>query len=43
VVGAWVPLLEIPATGSSAPLAALVFAAIGAVVGHLVARGLKAN
>jgi hypothetical protein len=43
VVGAWVPLLEIPATGSSAPLAALVFAGIGAVVGHLVARGLKAN
>ena len=42
-VGAWVPLLEIPAAGSSAPLAALVFAGIGAVVGHLVARGLKAN
>ena len=41
--GAWVPLLEIPAGRSSAPFAALVFAGIGAVVGHLVARGLQAD
>ena len=43
LVGAWIPLLEIPAARSSAPLAALVFAGIGAIVGHLVARGLKAG
>jgi len=42
-VGAWTPLLEIPASHSSASLAALVFAGIGAVVGHLTARGLKAG
>jgi hypothetical protein len=42
LVGAWIPLLEIPAARSSAPLAALVFAGIGAVVGHLAARGLNA-
>lgn len=43
VVGAWIPILEIPAAQSSAPLAALIFSGIGAVVGHLVARGLKAG
>ena len=43
LVGAWIPLLEIPATRSSAPLAALVFAGVGAVVGYLAARGLKAG
>src|SRR6185369_8116447 len=42
LAGAWIPLLEIPASRSSAPLAALVFAAIGAAVGHLAARGLNA-
>lgn len=42
-VGAWIPLLEIPTARSSAPFAALIFAGIGAVVGHLVARGLKAG
>jgi hypothetical protein len=41
LVGAWIPLLEIPAARSSAPLAALVFAGIGAVAGHLAARGLS--
>jgi hypothetical protein len=42
-VGAWIPLLEIPAARSSAPLAALVFAGVGAAVGYLAARGLKAG
>ena len=43
VVGAWIPILEIPAAQSSAPLAALVFAGVGAAVGYLVARGLKSG
>lgn len=42
-VGAWIPLFEIPVARSSAPLAALVFAGIGAVVGHLAAKGLKSG
>jgi hypothetical protein len=42
-VGAWTPLLEIPAARSSASLAALVFAGIGAVVGHLAARAVESG
>ena len=43
LVGAWIPLLEIPVARSSAPFAALVFAGIGATVGHLAARGLESS
>ena len=43
LVRSWIPLLEIPAARSSAPLAALVFAGIGAVVGRLAARAVKAG
>ena len=39
LVGAGTPLFEIPTGGSPAPLAALGFAAVGAVTGSLVARG----
>lgn len=42
-VGAWIPLLEMPAPRSSAPFAALVFAGIGAALGHLAARGLESG
>ncbi|MEZ0239507.1 MAG: hypothetical protein ACAH65_01800 [Chloroflexota bacterium] len=41
--GAWIPLFEIPAARSSAPFAALVFAGIGATVGHLVGRALESR
>jgi hypothetical protein len=39
LVGAGTPLFEIPTGGSPASLAALLFAAIGALAGWLVARG----
>ncbi len=39
LVGAGTPLFEIPTGGSPASLAALGFAAVGALVGWLVARG----
>jgi hypothetical protein len=42
-VGAWVPLVEIPASGSFASLAALLFAGAGAAAGHLAARGLNSR
>ena len=37
--GIWVPLLELPSLASGGPLAALVFAAVGAVIGWFVGRG----
>lgn len=37
--GIWVPLFEIRDTSMLAPLAALVFAGVGAAVGWFVARG----
>ena len=43
LVGAWVPVLEIPATGSPAPLVALAFSGVGAAAGYLVARGLTSR
>jgi hypothetical protein len=43
LVGIWVPLLEIPATGSWAPLVALVFSTAGAAVGYLIARALTSR
>jgi hypothetical protein len=39
LVGGATPLLEIPAGGSPASLAALLFATVGALAGWLVARG----
>jgi hypothetical protein len=38
LVGIWIPLLEIAPAGDLAPLASLLFAAVGAAVGHLIAR-----
>jgi hypothetical protein len=38
LVGGWTPLLEIPSTGQFASLAALVFAALGALTGAVLAR-----
>jgi hypothetical protein len=40
LVGGWTPLLELPAGKSSASLAALGFAAVGALAGWFVARSL---
>jgi hypothetical protein len=39
LVGGGTPLLEIPTGGSPASLAALLFAAVGALAGWLLARG----
>lgn len=41
LVGIWVPLVEIAAAGTYAPLAALIFAAAGAIAGWLLVRGLR--
>jgi hypothetical protein len=38
LVGAWTPLLEIPAQGGSGPLAALVVATLGAYAGYGASR-----
>jgi hypothetical protein len=38
LVAGWTPLIEIPATGQLASLAALVFAALGALTGALLVR-----
>ncbi len=38
LVGAWVPLVEIPGTGQPSSVGALLFAAIGALAGYGVAR-----
>ena len=38
LVGAWTPIVEIPASGQLASTAALLFAAIGAFVGWALAR-----
>jgi hypothetical protein len=38
LVGAWVPLVEIPGSGQSGSLGALLFAAIGALAGYGLAR-----
>lgn len=38
LVGAWTPLLEIPASGDAAPLLALVFAVAGSLIGYGLAR-----
>jgi hypothetical protein len=38
LVGAWVPILEVPASGSPASLAALLFAAGGAGLGAVTVR-----
>lgn len=38
LVGAPLPIIEVPSTGSSAPLVALLFAAIGASIGVIVRR-----
>jgi len=39
IVGGPIVLLEVPPSGSPAPMAALVFAGIGAAAGWLAARG----
>ena len=36
--GIWVPLFELPYLASGGPLAALVFAAVGAAIGWLIRR-----
>lgn len=36
--GIWVPLLELPSLASGGPLAALLFAGVGAAIGWLVGR-----
>ena len=41
LVGIWVPVLEIPATGGLGPIIALAIAGIGAVVGYGFARLLE--
>ena len=43
LVGAPLPLLEVPATGSAASLVALVFAAVGSSLGILVRRAVRAG
>jgi len=39
IVGGPIVLLEVPASGSPAPMAALVFAGVGAAAGWLASRG----
>lgn len=43
LVGGWTPLIEIATGGSTGSLLALVFAAAGAAVGYLAARGLTSR
>jgi hypothetical protein len=38
LVGAWTPLLKIPASGNPAPLLALGFAVVGSLIGYGLAR-----
>lgn len=38
LVGAWTPLLEIPASGDPTPLVALAFALAGSLIGYALAR-----
>ncbi len=40
LVGAWVPLFEVPPSGSAAPFAALVITGCGAAAGSLLARAI---
>lgn len=39
LVGAWTPIIEIGAGGSTGSLLAIVFAGVGAAIGYLAARG----
>jgi hypothetical protein len=41
LVGIWVPVVEIPATGGTGPILALAFAGIGALAGYGFARLLE--
>ena len=43
LVGIWVPAIEIPASGATASLAAIVFASIGATLGFALSRGLRSR
>jgi hypothetical protein len=43
LVGAPLPIVEVPGSGSGAPLVALLFAAIGVSVGILVRRAVQAG
>ncbi len=43
LVGAPLALIEVPATGSAAPLVGLLFAAIGASIGILARRAVQAG
>jgi hypothetical protein len=41
LVGLPLPIIEVPATGSPAPVVALAFAAVGAVLGLVVHRAVR--
>ena len=41
LVGIWIPAIEIPASGATASLVALVFAAIGAALGFALRRAVR--
>jgi uncharacterized membrane protein len=43
LVGIWTPIIEISSGGSTGSLLALAFAAAGAVVGYLAARGARSR
>jgi hypothetical protein len=43
LVGGWVPVLELPRGGGSAPLFALLFSGVGAGVGYMLARTLASE
>ncbi len=43
LVGAPLPIVEIPSSGSAAPLVALLFAAIGSSLGMLVRAAVRAS
>jgi hypothetical protein len=43
LIGAPLAFIEVPASGSPAPLAGLAFAGLGAAVGWLLSRGMRAQ
>lgn len=43
LIGAPIPIVEVPPTGGTAPLVALLFAAIGAGIGLLARRAIQAG
>ena len=41
LVGAPLPIVEVPGSGSAAPLVALLFAAVGAAIGLVISRAVR--